>query len=112
MLDFGARTPVDRWGALVSFAREYPRLPLLALGMPLNSPAAGKALDASPNIVLEAYDELALAGLCARHGAYRFAWGSAGRATVAPPLGGVHLKQLAWTTAALLAEGRWGETYL
>jgi hypothetical protein len=112
LLDFGQRPAADRWAALVRFAREYPRLPLLALGMPLNAPVTGKALDASPNIVLEAYDEPQLAALCGRYGAYRFAYGSAGRAPVTPLLQGVDLEQVASATASELGEGRWGAKYL
>ncbi len=112
MLDFGDRGEADRWSVLVQLARHYPHLPLLALDMPLNSPIAGKALDATPNVVFETYDEPELRDLCDRYGAHRFTYGSAGRAIATPRLDGDALEQVVWTTATQLSEGRWGSAYL
>lgn len=122
ILDFGPRPDGYPWAELVRFARDYPRLPMLALGTPLESPAAPRALDASPNLLFETSsvaDEdrvRRLADLCASHGAYRFAYGS-GRAGRDPlpierMLEAKAAETLLATTAGQIADGTWGATHL
>ena len=121
-IDFGAPAPAYPWAEMVRFARDYPRLPMVALGAPLGGPVPARALDASPNLILEtsavADDGGAqkLAGLVRSHGAYRFAYGS-GIAGGAPailaevldaPQAGIVLSE----TAGQLATGKWAATHL
>jgi hypothetical protein len=74
--------PAFPWSEVVAFARAYPRLAVLAMGAPLGGPTAARALDATPNLVLDtsgaarAADLPALAEMVRSCGGYRIAYGS------------------------------------
>ena len=112
ILDLWGGPPADAWSALVGFAGEYPGLPMLAVGLHIDSPLAPKALDARPNIVLEARAGAALAQLCASHGGHRFAYGSGGEGGAIPDLEPDALEWVMSSTATQLGDGTWGTTHL
>ncbi len=112
IVDLWGGPPAEAWSALVRFAAEYPGLPMLAVGLSLDSALAPKALDLRPNIVLEARASEALAALCASHGAYRFAYGSGGEGGAIPELEPGSLEWVMSRTATQLGNGTWGATHL
>jgi hypothetical protein len=121
VLDFGPVAQGYPWADLVRFAREHPRLPILALCPPLGGPTPARALDAAPNLLLEiscdsaTEDGIALPPLVRSHGAYRMFYGS-GRAVRDPgvlaALDTEDAEIIFATTPAQLAAGTWGATHL
>jgi len=121
VIDFRSAAPAYPWSEIVEFARAYPRLAVVALAAPLHGPTAGRALDATSNLVLEtsALKPAAateLGELAATRGAYRLAYGTgtmrtpaaAVSAHVAPADADIILAG----TAGHLAAGTWSTTYL
>jgi hypothetical protein len=121
VIDFRSEPPAYPWSEIVDFARAYPRLAVVALAAPLCGPTAGRALDATSNLVLEtsalkAADAAELGELAATRGSYRLAYGSgtarmpaaAIAANVAPAAADIILAG----TAGHLAAGTWSATYL
>lgn len=121
VIDFRSPAPAFPWAEIVDFARAYPRLAVVAVAAPLCGPTAGRALDATANLVLEtsalAVAEAAELGELARtRGAYRLAYGSgtartpaaAIRANVVPADADIILAG----TAGHLGDGTWSTTYL
>ena len=107
------------WADLVAFARTYPRLAVIAIGAPLEGPAASKALDATANLVLDSSGSGAgarAANLAATHGAYRFAYGSGSApvrsADVVVGLSEDDATMVRAGTARHLADGTWSSTFL
>lgn len=119
-VDYGGS--VFPWSDVVAFARAYPRLVVLALGAPLGGPTAERALDATPNLVLDtaglatAADLPALAAMVRACGAYRVAYGSGeSRVDIAeiervlpPP----EIATVFSGTAGHLYAGTWASEYL
>jgi hypothetical protein len=120
-VDFGS-LPAYPWSELVAFARAYPRMPMVALGAPLDGPAAGRAFDATPNLILdtsrvEAEASLpTLASLAKGRGAYRLAYGSGARGLGADKIAAIlspsDAEMVLSGTAARLANGTWGVEFL
>ena len=121
VLDFGPVGHAYPWQSLVSFARQHPHLPVLALGAPIEGPTAPRALDAAPNLLLEiscepdSEEAARLPALVESHGAYRLAYGSGRgghdlRAVTA--LDDKHAEIILSTTPSQLAGGTWGATHL
>jgi hypothetical protein len=110
------------WSELVAFARAYPRLPMIALGAPLAGPTAGRAFDATPNLILDTSgvddDSIlpALAALADGRGAYRLAYGSGPRGLsagkIAASLSPSTAEMVLSGTAARLDKGTWGAEFL
>jgi hypothetical protein len=110
------------WSELVAFARAYPRLPMVALGAPLAGPTAGRAFDATPNLILDTSgvddDSVlpALVALADGRGAYRLAYGSGrgglGAAKIAASLSPSTAEMVLSGTAARLDKGTWGNEFL
>lgn len=121
VLDFGPVGSAYPWSDLVSFARHHPRLPILATGAPIDGPTAPRALDATPNLLLEVSCETeteeaaALPALAASHGAYRLAYGSGrgGHSDAAfAALDPAQAEIILLTTPSQIAAGTWGATHL
>jgi len=121
IVDYGAAEGGYPWSEVVKFARDYPRLPIAALGAPLDGPTAARALDATPNLILETSAFIGKAGsglsdLVRACGAYRFAHGSGGaRAPVSALVEAIEAGDAEIVlagTADHLANGTWGSTYL
>jgi hypothetical protein len=120
-LDFGPVGAAYPWQDLMRLARTYPRLPVLALGAPLDGPTAARALDAAPNLLLEVSCEIgtgdadALPRLVKTHGAYRLTYGS-GRgghdASAVLAIDPAQAEIILTTTPTQLAGGTWGATHL
>jgi hypothetical protein len=121
VIDFRSQPPAYPWSEIVDFARAYPRLAIVALGAPLHGPTAGRALDATSNLVLDtsslgAADAIDLGELARTRGAYRLAYGTgiarmpptAVAANVAPADADIILAG----TAKHLGDGTWSTTYL
>lgn len=121
LIDMGRPGDAFPWAEMVRFARDYPRLPMMALGAPLAGPLAPRALDTAPNLLIDtsglAPENLqAFAPLVATHGAFRFAYGSAGRgvglAQIAAVLGEDDARAIAGGTADEIARAEWGVKHL
>jgi hypothetical protein len=112
VIDTGEQPAAATWSAVVRFARHYPGLPMLILGMPIDSPATPRALDACPNLVLEARSPAGLAALCDSHGTHRFAYGSGGSNHQDFGLRPGTAEAVALATASELANGTWGVRHL
>ena len=120
-VDFADAPLGYHWAEIVRFAREYPRLPIVALGSPLSGPTPARALDAAPNLILEtsapgASQSDQISALVRSHGAYRFAYGSgtAGSApeVIASALGAADKQIVFSETADQLGNGTWAATHL
>jgi hypothetical protein len=120
-IDFGGGERGYPWSELVDFARGYPRLAVVALAAPLSGPTAGRALDATANLILDtsaaaAKDAVAVGELAVSRGAYRLAYGTGtARMPVAAILDHVAAADAAIIlsgTAGHLAAGTWSATYL
>jgi predicted TIM-barrel fold metal-dependent hydrolase len=121
IVDYG-ETRDYPWAGMVSFARAYPRLPIVALGAPLVGPAAARALDATPNLIFDtsglesASDIAALTALARGRGAYRFVYGSGDCAVTATEIGAALAEsdsaEIFGNNAARLDKGTWGSEFL
>ena len=121
VIDFRSQSSAYPWSEIVDFARTYPRLAVVALAAPLNGVTAGRALDATTNLVLdtsavEAADAFEVAELAATRGAYRLAYGSG---MVRLPVNAVldnvaaaDAQHIFSGTAKRLADGTWSSTHL
>lgn len=107
------------WADVVAFARAYPRLAVVAPTAPLDGPAAGKALDATANLIFASSGArlpAAAASLAATRGAHRMAYGSGSSphaiADVVASLDSEAAELVASGTAGHLAAGTWSTTFL
>jgi hypothetical protein len=109
------------WSGIVRLARDHPSLVIVALAVPLGGPAAARALDAAPNLVLETSgltDETTddLGRLVEVAGAYRFTYGSGDRRipalAIEACLARDDAQEVLAGTADLIDRGAWGATYL
>ena len=109
------------WPEIVGFARAYPRLAVVAIGAPFRGPTAARALDATPNLVLETSafveaDTADFARAVRSGGAYRFVYGSGetglDASVVAGALDDADSEIVLAGTAGHLGGGTWALTYL
>lgn len=118
MVDMGGPSQAFPWSEIVSFARDYPRLPVVAIGAPLGGPVVARALDATPNLILEtsalcAEDLGAFVGRVKDHGAFRFVFGGGLDANnLAVALGGADSLMVSAGTADEIANLKWGSAHL
>lgn len=121
VIDFRSAAPAYPWSEIVEFARAYPRLAVVALAAPLHGPTAGRALDATSNLVLEtsalkAAEASELGELATTRGAYRLAYGTAATRTPAAVVSAfvapADADSILAGTAGHLARGTWSTTYL
>jgi hypothetical protein len=121
VIDFHSGATGYPWSEIVDFARAYPRLAVVALAAPLNGPTAGRALDATANLILDtsaasATEAVAVGELAATRGAYRLAYGTGATrmpgAVVLKNVDAADAEEILAGTARHLAAGTWSSTYL
>ncbi len=110
------------WSEVVSFARAYPSVPMVVLGVDLGTdPVVAAALDAAPNLVIEiglSSEGADLVRFADTYGPSRFVWGSGGgdgalavREAIAG-LGEEARAAILGENARALADGSYAERFL
>jgi hypothetical protein len=115
-------TPEYPWADIVSFARAYPRLPIVTLGAPLVGPTTSRALDATPNLIfdisgLDSTSDLAALAVVARgRGTHRLVYGSGdcdiAATKIAAAFAAGDTVEIFSGNAARLDNGTWGSEFL
>jgi hypothetical protein len=112
------------WLETVAFARTFPCLPLILLGVPIEKDRAlAAALDAAPNLVVHVTDATpgkVLSAFVEMYGSARFVWGSAFSSNGLPnasaggreSLGNEAREAIVRGNARALAEGSYADTFL